>query len=373
MSTFNRRQWLKAAGLTGAFSFLGGLESLATEIPGPAKNSYKKGTAIKLSSNENPYGPSQKVREAIIQAFDKAHQYPFDYIKELLHLIAEKDGVKPENIVLCCGSTEGLRITGLTYGLDRGEIITVEPTFKALTDYAERFGTYINRVALDENLQYDLEEIEKRITLNTRLIFLCNPNNPTGQLLPADDLRKFVDAVSGRTVVFSDEAYIDYITEPNYPSMVEMVKEGKNVIVSRTFSKVYGLAGIRIGYLIAREDIVKRLRGNIVGNTSIPGIFAAKAALQDKEFYRYSLQQNEACKKIIYSALDELGLRYLPSHSNFVFFQTGRDIHQLNKTMLEKGVRIGRPFPPMTDWARISTGRVEDVEEFVKVLKMEFS
>src|SRR5690606_2268023 len=150
-----------------------------------------------------------------------------------------------------------------------------EPTYLSLLNYAEEMGGHIHMVPVDDQMGHDLEEMEKRITSKTGLVFVCNPNNPTGTLLPADKMRDFCESISHRTMVFADEAYFDYITEPDYPSMVELVKEGANVIVSRTFSKVYGLAGIRIGYLIARPDIISRLSQATMAGLSVTAAFAA--------------------------------------------------------------------------------------------------
>ena len=217
-------------------------------------------------------------------------------------------------------------------------------------------------------MNYDLQEIEKRVSAKTKLVFLCNPNNPTGKLLPAKDVMDFCNTVSQKTMVFSDEAYYDYIEDPNYPSMVELVKQGKNVIVSRTLSKVYGLAGIRIGYLVARPDIAQKLNERVVANTNIMAIEAGKAALQDQDFYNFSLQKNKEARKMIESTLDQLGLDYLPSQANFVFFHAKQDVKKLAENMLAKEVIIGRPFPPFDDWCRISTGTLEEVAFFNKVL-----
>jgi histidinol-phosphate aminotransferase len=372
MKNLNRRQWIRHAGLAGTLSVLGGIPSLKAENSADRKYNLperKNDGIVRLSSNENPYGPSPAVRKAIQKSFDDACRYPWSYADKLVDAIAHKEGVPTDWIVLTGGSTEGLKITGLTYGLNGGEIIAANPTFQALLTYAEEYGAYVHRVPLDENMQHDLAEMEKRITGNTRLIFLCNPNNPTGTLLPGGQVKAFCERVSSQAVVFSDEAYYDYITEPGYPSMLELVKEGLNVIVSRTFSKVYGLAGLRIGYLVARPDIARRLRSRIVAYTNVLAIEAAYTALNDPEFYHFSLKKNQEAKSFLYDSFDQMGLPYIPSHGNFVFFHTGRDISTLNREMREQGIWIGRPFPPKLDWCRISTGRMEDMKAFISRLE----
>jgi len=246
MTAVNRRNWLKLIGLAGTGAALAPLANAKSaqgfNFPAPA---LPITGPVRLSSNENPYGPSPKVREAMIKAFDEAFRYPFSYTKELTRMIAEKEGVGPEHIVLTAGSTEGLKVTGLSFGMHGGEIVAADPTFQSLMTYGEQFGAHIHWVPLDNTLTHDLQAMEKRVNNNTRLVFVCNPNNPTGTLLPAEKMRDFCRSMAGRAIVFADEAYFDYVTEPGYPSMVELVKQDFNIIVSRTFSKVFGLAGIR--------------------------------------------------------------------------------------------------------------------------------
>ncbi len=363
MTAFNRRQWLRTAALSAGAALLGGPSDFSkSEVP--AYTARPAGEIVKLSSNENPYGPSPKVRAAMQKAFDHACRYPYSYQVELAEELARREGVTKDHILITGGSTEALKITGLSYGLNNGEILAARPTFLAMLDYADQFGAQVNWVPVTDEMTYDLEALEKRITNQTKLVFLCNPNNPTGTIVPADQLRDFCESASHRTVVFSDEAYYDFITEPDYSSMVEMVKRDLNVIVSRTFSKIYGLAGIRIGYLIARPDIIQRLLAARVAFTNIIALSAARAALQDQDFYNHCLDMNLKGKEQIYATLEELGLKYIPSHTNFVFFHSGRDIRSLHSQMLEEGVQIGRPFPPFTDWCRISTGTLEEVQAF---------
>ncbi|SMD45206.1 histidinol-phosphate aminotransferase [Aquiflexum balticum DSM 16537] len=367
---FSRRQWLKSASLAGGVAFLTGANSITSLSSEEVKkfNPRPLGPMVRLGSNENPYGPSLKVRKAMEEAFDLGCRYPWSYNSSLQKMIADKEGVTPDHIVLVAGSTEGLKITGITYAGPGDEIISGLPTFLSLMTYAETWGANINWVPLDKDLNYDLQEIEKRVSSKTKLVFLCNPNNPTGKLLPAKDVLDFCESVSKKTMVFSDEAYCDYIEDPNYPSMTKLVKEGKNIIVSKTLSKVYGLAGIRLGYLVARPDIAAKLSERVVANTNIMAIEAGKAALSDSEFYQFSLNKNKEARNSIESTLNQLKLAYLPSQANFVFFHANQDASVLAKKMLEKGIIVGRPFPPLNDWCRVSTGTIEEVKLFNEAL-----
>lgn len=364
--TLSRRQWLKNASLSSGLALFGGSGAIAslTSYEEEQFNPRPLADLIRLGSNENPYGPSLKMRQAMQNSFDLACRYPWAYNSSLQEMIAQKEGVPADHIVLTAGSTEGLKIAGITYASNGGEIISGLPTFLSMMTYAEVFGAKINWVPLDREMNFDLPEIEKRISSNTKLVFLCNPNNPTGKLLPAKDVLDFCESVSNKTIVFSDEAYYDYIEDVNYPSMVELVKKGKNIIVSKTLSKVYGLAGIRIGYLVAKPDIATKLSESVVANTNMMAIEAGKAALLDEEFYNFSLKKNIEARQSIENTLDNLGLSYIASQANFVFFDAKRDVVKLGQQMLEKGVIIGRPFPPFTEWCRISTGTLEEVEFF---------
>lgn len=323
---------------------------------------------VRLSSNENPYGPSKRVQDRIKNSFVHACRYPYAYSDDLAVQLAKKHGVAPESIIVTGGSTEGLKVAGITFAANGGEIISGQPTFLAMMNYAEQWGATVNWVPVGEDKGYDLDAIEKQISAKTKMVFLCNPNNPTGTLVPAQKLVDFCDFASKKTIVFSDEAYYDFIETPNYPSMVEAVKRGDNVIVSKTFSKVYGMAGLRVGYLIAKPEIANKIRQNLVAMSNVLAVEAAKEALQDEAFYKFSLAKNKEAKERIYKLLDHLKLDYVKSHTNFIFFHSKRDIRELGPQMLEKGVRIGRPFPPFYDWCRISTGTLEEVDLFIKAM-----
>ena len=366
MKNIDRRRWLKTVGLSGSFALLSGFESFAADIE---PRIWNNDDLAKLNANENPYGPSEKIRKHLASSFDLGCRYPFRTLSGFVKIIAEKEGVTKDHIVITGGSTEGLKACGLVFGGKDSEIIAADPTFQALLRYSENFGSFVHRVPLNEAMEHDLEAMSKKISDKTSLIFICNPNNPSGTLLSASRLKDFCLAHDKEAMIFSDEAYYDFITEPDYPSMVELVKQDRNIIVSRTFSKVYGLAGMRIGYLIARPDIASRLKKAVMANTNILALEAAKVALTDNEFYKFSILKNHEAKQHIYGTLDDLGLPYVQSHTNFVFFQSGQPIQKLIPAMQEQGVIIGRPFPPLYDWARISTGTMQHMELFGKALK----
>ncbi|MDF1699050.1 MAG: histidinol-phosphate transaminase [Saprospiraceae bacterium] len=380
-STLSRRKWLTYSGLAG-IAMATNTSLLHAEPTDQIKELEKFSTPplhyapadgiVRLSSNENRYAPSPAIRQAMIDVMDKTYLYSPSHYKGLVNKLAAKEGVPPDHILLVSGSNEGLRLTGLVYGRNGGEIVTGTPTYKALLSYAELFDGKITSVPLDKDLTYDLQALEEKITDKTSLVFFCNPNNPTGTIVNGEDALNFCRKASEKTLVFSDEAYSDYIEEANYPTMVPLIKEGRNVIVSHTFSKVYGMAGVRVGYLIARPDIINMLKPRVMGYVNMMGLAGAEAALDDSEFYKYSLQKNNEAKELIYRVAEELGMRYVPSHTNFVFIETGMDAAELVDKMLEHKVRVGRPFPPLTKWCRVSTGTEEDMNKWADAMRKVF-
>lgn len=373
MKKFSRRDWLSVFGMAGTATLMGApltpTKPVGYTFSSDALNSDP---FIRLSANENPYGPSPKVRQAMIGAFDNVCRYPGGYYAELIEMLAKKHGVTKDHILLTAGSTEGLKIAGIVYGGEGSNIVAADPVFLALQNYAEQFGTYIHKVPVTKDMVHDLEAMEGRITQSTRLVYVCNPNNPTSALQPAKPLADFCNTVANRTVVFADEAYFDYIEDPNYPTMIELVKEEKNVIVARTFSKVFGLAGIRIGYLIARPDIIDRLGRKTVAGPNVLAVAAAKAALADEDFYDFSIEKNRITRKMMTTTLDDLSLNYVPSACNFVFFHSGRPISEIKAAYQKEGLLVGRPFPPLTDWCRVSMGTVEQVEKLCEATRRIF-
>ena len=366
----SRRDWFKSS------IGIGGLiltPSILTAEEIKKYNPRLKSSVVKLSSNENPYGPSERVLNAIKNSFNDVCRYPYEFIQELQKTLAKKHDVPIESIVITGGSNEALRITGLAISNKGGNIVAGQPTYLALMSYAEAWGSEIKWVPVDSGKGYDLKTIKESIDQKTNMVFIANPNNPTGTLLNGDSLANFCEDVSKKTLVFCDEAYYDYINEKDYPSMDYLVRKGNNVIISRTFSKVYGMAGLRIGYLVLKPELADDLFGkyspygrpNIMAQTNVLAVAAASEALKDNDFYKFSLKKANEEKDKIYKLLDYLDLKYVRSSTNFVFFESKQHIDKLSAEMLKKGVRIGRPFPPFYDWCRISTGTSEEVNKFI--------
>jgi len=367
----SRRDWFKSSIGIGGLMLT---PSILTAEEIKKYNPRSISSIVKLSSNENPYGPSERVLNAIKNSFNDACRYPYEFIQELQKTLAKKHDVPIESIVITGGSNEALRITGLAISNKGGNIVAGQPTYLALMNYAEAWGAEIKWVPVDSDKGYDLKKIRGSIDKETNMVFIANPNNPTGTLLNANSLANFCEDISKQTLVFCDEAYYDYINEKDYPSMDYLVRKGENVIISRTFSKVYGMAGLRIGYLVLKPKLADDLFGkyspygrpNIMAQTNVLAVAAASEALKDTDFYKFSLKKANEEKDKIYKLLDYLDLKYVKSSTNFVFFESKKHIDKLSAEMLEKGVRVGRPFPPFYDWCRISTGTSEEVDRFIE-------
>ena len=363
-NTMTRREWMASAGLAAGGTVLagyGGVARAATAV------TPKSGSPIRMMYNENPYAPSQVARRAMRNAFDEANLYAMrEAAGELKQLIAGQVGLKPENILIGAGSTEILNVAGLAYGMGGGEIVSPHPTFEVMNRYGKTVGANVIRVPLRDDYEMDLGAMRGAVTEKTTLIYVCNPNNPTGTIIPDRELRPFCREMSEKALVFIDEAYHEYVSHPAYSSLVELVKEGKNVIVSRTASKVHGLAGLRVGFGFARPDIVENLQPKMTGTLNMIGLRAALASYRDQRFQQYSREKNEEAKQIVMDALDRMGREYARSDTNFIFFHTGVPISQFQAAMEARGIRVGRPFPPYLDWCRLSMARPREMELFAE-------
>ncbi len=321
---------------------------------------------VRLHLNENPYGPPDSARAAMEAAFSEANLYAWEGRRELIRILSHQHDLPEDHITLGAGSSEILNAAGLVHALNGGEIVTAHPTYQDLTRYAERIGAAIIRVPLDSAKRYDLAALEAAISDRTRLVYVCNPNNPTGTIVPGAALEEFCRSVSQRAPVYVDEAYHDYVDDPSHHSMIDLVRQGHNIIVSRTASKIHGLAGMRIGFGFAQPAMIQRLREATTGSVNVVGVRGAIASLQDTGFQNLSRAQNRASKSMMYKFCRSAGLEYVPSETNFVLFRTGRPIDEFGAAMMSRGVAVGRPFPPYLDWCRVSMGKTDDVRFFLE-------
>ncbi len=326
----------------------------------------------RLIANENPYGPSASARLAITETLATAWQYPMGNDQPLKQLIAAREGLTPQHIMIAEGSGEILRIAGLVFGLGR-EVVAATPTFGFLQAYALQMGATVTEVPLDDNLRHNIKALAAAVTASTGLLYICNPNNPTGTLVPGPELRPFVQEMASRTTVLVDEAYLDLWEDWPQHTATDRVRAGEPVIVTRTFSKLHGLAGLRVGYALAPPELIQRLeqhRMTIQGST---GVAAATASYQDLEFQALSRARLKEGLAITTEALQKLKLRHVENgRGNFVFFDTGGPLADFSAAMRRAGYMVGRPFPPYSTWCRVSMGTVPQMRGFAAALQTYF-
>jgi histidinol-phosphate aminotransferase len=229
-------------------------------------------------------------------------------------------------------------------------------------------GMTVHKVPLTDTLHHDFAAMDAKIGANTKLVFVCNPNNPTAVLDQQSAMRDFVISTAKRCLVVVDEAYHDFVDDPSYRSMTDLVTAGHNIIVSRTASKIHALAGLRIGFAIAHPDVIKKMAKFSTGNPNTFGMRAALASVQDTEYQEFVKAKNREGRALLTAALTKAGRRVAPSQTNFVFFHAGRPVEQLQKHFLAGGFRVGRAFQPYTDWCRISLGTPDEMKEFVTLI-----
>ncbi len=388
VSPLSRRQWLKSSGLVagGALATPGLLPALSTDHSPPSvvdgltteagflahereiQLERRLAGPIRLSSNENPYGMAPSAKAAITERWSEHSLYGNASPSALRKVFAAHVGVPEDHVLVTAGSSEVLSIVALAYGMHGGEVLTPWPTFEGLPRYAEWMGARVHKVALDGDFAHDLDAMDRRLVQAIDLVFVCNPNNPTGTLTNATRLRSFVGNASRKAVVLVDEAYHDFVSDPTYKSMTDMVLAGENVIISRTASKIHGLAGLRTGFAIARPDIIARLTGF---STSAPGVFGARgaiASIQDTAYQAMCKQRNAEGRTIMETALKAMGRKMTVSHTNFVYFHAGMPVEKVQAKMLAAGFLIGRAFPPYNDWVRISIGTPDEMRQVAAAL-----
>ncbi len=370
----NRREWLKSMLALGATMPLATVivqELMATPVSN-AERLHGISTAfdkhlIRLGSNENPYGPSQKARNAITESIIEGNRYAHGMARALRDFIAEKEGVAPEYVLMGAGSSELLCLAGMTVGLEGGAVLSAYPTFRLLMDYASKFNARWDKVNLDENMFHNLEAMASAVKSDTKMIFVVNPNNPTGTVLDADKLKDFCIEMSKKATVFMDEAYIEFLESSERKSMVELVKQGHNVIVSRTFSKIYGLAGMRVGYLIAKPDLLGNMSERQVwGNSNQAGIAAARASYGDEEFMSYTRKKNAEARAHLFQYLDSKKISYGKSKANVVFFPAPKDGKYILEQTEMKGFQIRVWDYNDKEWCRVSIGTLDEMKQFTK-------
>lgn len=386
----SRREWLRTGTLvTGGMAFMPYLgqsaplaNSFNPNVKGILKHSpifkeylLDKNTSTaplmaKLNANENPYGPSPKALEALKGVAHMGNRYAWRELFELMGKIAEYEGVKSENIIMGPGSSDILEKTAMVFFSEGGNVVSADPSYMSLMNVAEASGGTWKPVPL-KDWSHDLEAMEAAVNKYTKLVYICNPNNPTGTITDSEKLYDFCSRVSEKVPVFVDEAYLDFIEDGMKHSMVSLVNEGKNIIVARTFSKIHGMAGLRVGYAVAQPETIERIHAITRGGMGIsyPSIYAAMASMDDKDFLYKSRTMNTEVKNYVFESLVEMGHEPVPSYTSFMIFPIEMEGKPFLKKMTDLGVGV-RAFEFMEkNWCRVSMGTMNEMKIFVDALR----
>ena len=321
----------------------------------------------KLNANENPIGPSPKAKKAIAEAANYSAYYVGENVKRLKSMIADYNGVTTKNVALSSGSSGVL--TYLAVGASRnGKILGPDLFWDTTVKAAIRQGAKLTRLDKSPDLSINLTDMAASIDTDTALVHITNPNNPTGLLLDAAALRSFCRKISGETIVLVDEAYNELTDNPENNTMIDLIREGYNVAVARTFSKIYGLAGLRVGYMIGSEATIAMVNQYGLGDYALnqAGVAAALASYTDEMFMADSKARIIEAKETVVAALKTNGLSSLPSQTNFLFVNLGSlNAEKFRHEMEARGVLIRGIYRDYTNWSRVSMGAAKDVEQYI--------
>lgn len=368
-----RRDFLRTGALLGLTGLGGGVTAPGSLGAALAPKRRSPDGTVKLSSNENPLGLCQAARQAVVDHLDVANRYTGDLADALTERLAAYHGVSTDQLVLGAGSTEVLQMAVQALHSPRAKLVIADPTFEDVPRYRRTFAYELERVPLTPDLAHDLDRMREIAEAQERpaVVYLCNPNNPTGTLTSSADIDAWIAAAPESVFFLVDEAYFEYAEgAPGYASALRWIHEKPNVLVVRTFSKIYGMAGLRLGYGLAHAGTISRLADfKAQNNANALAIAAAQASLGDAEHMAASLEVNRVALEKAHATLDELGLGYLPSHTNFVMHRIRGDLDAYIAGMREAGVRVGRPFPPMLDYNRLSLGLPEEMDQWSDAIR----
>jgi histidinol-phosphate aminotransferase len=351
-----------------------GIQALKPYVPGRSiedvRAQYNPKRIVKLGSNENPLGANPNVLKAVAKAMPRVSLYPDGSNREVRKALAAAYKVNPEQVMVGNGSDEVLLMLALAFVKPGERVIVSENTFSEYEFSGRVLDGKIVKVPL-RNFRYDLTGFEKTLKLKPKMMFLCNPNNPTGNHFTHKELESLLRKAPRQCLVVVDEAYADYSTAKDFPHCLELMKRYPNLIVSRTFSKLYGLAGLRLGYGIGDAAIIREtLRVKTPFNLNLLVQTAALTALKDKAFVRRSLSVNQKGKKQLEAGFKKLGLFFLPTEANFICFRVPRPAVELCEDLMKRGM-IMRPLKSfgLPDWCRVTIGTAEQNRFFLQELK----
>jgi len=325
----------------------------------------------KLANNENCWGPSEAVLKAMTDAFKYANRYGYPD-GGIVDAIAKHHGLKPENVILGAGSGEILKIADDALLMDHKKVVGVEPTFNSVYRYATNSKADAIRVPLLKDHRMDIPGLIRATKLNYRdvgFVYICNPNNPTGNIIPKKEVRLLLDSIPIDIPVLIDEAYHHFVSHPDYETSVSYIQEGRQVIVTRTFSKIAALAGMRLGYGLAPKELIERMRSFGSGGLNAVVKYGGVAALKDSAYEKKIKHMTADLREKTTGELRTWGYETIPSECNFFMVNVGRDVTGVAEDFKKRKVLVGRKFPPMNNWLRVSVGTEAEMTRFIAAFK----
>jgi histidinol-phosphate aminotransferase len=359
MPTLSRRAFAQLVGAGAAAAAALPTPSLLAAAP--------RESLIRLNANENPYGPSPAALAAIREAMPLAWRYPDEAAEKLATALAQLHGVPQNHILAGDGSSEILKLAQLAFTGPGRKLAMAVPTFEAIGIYARASGVDIVTVPLDRNYAHDLTALA---ATNAPLIYVCNPNNPTGSITPPNAMRAFLEKVPATTTVLVDEAYHHYADGSAYESVAPLVKSLPNLIVARTFSKIYGMAGLRCGYALAQPELIRRMEAQSQWDSlNVLALAAARASIADTQHVADGKRRNRETRDAVVASMKRMRHDVIPSHANFVMIDTGRDVKPLITALRGRGVQVGRFFPALPQHLRVTIGKPQQMDRFVEAFR----
>lgn len=376
----SRRKFMGgAATAVGALGFApSGLQGMLARYAPESRIGRQEGgydALAKLSSNENPYGPSPAAMKAMEAAWKYSNRYGYPD-GDVQEVVADHLGVPRDHVLLTAGSEEVLKAVGIALlGADK-KVVGVEPSYGSVYNYATGIDADAIKLPLLDDHSQNVPAMIKATRRHHReigFVYLCNPNNPTGNVVPASEVRSLLDAIPDDVPVLVDEAYHHFVEDPRYESAVPYVKEGRNVIVARTFSKIYGMAGMRLGFAVAAPPMLQRLRTYATGTINALVKWGGAASIKDVETEAKVRTETLRLRNRATKQMTEWGFEVIPSETNFFMVRTGRPVQEVRAAFRKETVAVGRPFPPMLDWLRVSVGTEDEMDRFDAAFRKIFS
>jgi histidinol-phosphate aminotransferase len=356
------------AGTLGAAAGVAILDTpLMSRAAEAATRHVRPSDAVILSSNENPYGPSAGALEAAAKA--AANRYPDALEEQAREAIAKHHGVAVDQVLLGCGSSEILRMADMAFSGPGRRVVAAEPTFEAVLMFAKVLHADGVKVPLTADFRHDLPKMADACDASTGLLYVCNPNNPTATIVTGDEMAAFAAKVPASAMILVDEAYHHFVEDPRYRSSLELIAKHPNVVVARTFSKIYGMAGLRLGYAVGSKETITAMAPYASwSNTNAAVLAAAAASLADPNLVPRQKKLLNDTRKWLVSELTKQGRRTMPSEANFVMVDVGGDVAPVIQAFRARKILVGRKFPSLPTWLRVTVGTRDEMAAFLAAL-----